>query len=246
MKAVLQLTDLHIFEDQGKTMLPIDTKQSFRRVLDRALGDDIHWELIVLSGDLADLGEEQSYAWIAAQLADCGVPTIALPGNHDDRGLMAKYFDCSTSLQLGRWRISLLDSCIPPATLGQLGAEQIAHLNSSLSAHPQDPHLVFLHHPPVLLGSTWMDGMGLTNADSLWDCLASNQANHAANITLVAGHAHQNFDAYRDGVRVLVSPSTCTQFVPRTDRFALDARGPGYRQIELYEDGSLRSQVKRI
>ena len=242
MKSILQLTDLHIFENADKTMLPIDTKQSFRRVLDKAIEDEDQWDLIVLSGDLADLGEEQSYVWLAEQLSGLDIPSIALPGNHDDRDLMANYFDCSNRLDLGGWRVSLLDSCIPPSTKGELGSDQITALKDNITSNPEYPHLVFLHHPPVLLGSTWMDGMGLSNADLLWNCLAE----FSSPVTLVAGHAHQNFDMYHNGVRVLVTPSTCTQFVPRTDRFALDARQAGYRRIELHDNGELSTRVVRL
>lgn len=242
MKAVLQLTDLHIFEDAGRTMLPIDTKQSFQLVLAKALEHADDWDLVVLSGDLADLGEEQSYVWLAAQLKNLSIPAVVLPGNHDDRELMGKYFDCATSLQLGAWQLCLLDSCVPPSTKGQLGDDQVAALHATLRNHPERPHLVFLHHPPVLLGSSWMDGMGLSNAAVLWDCMKHVDTP----TTLVAGHAHQNFDVYHNGVRVLVTPSTCTQFVPRTTRFALDSRTAGFRRLELHDDGHLETSVVRV
>ena len=242
MTAVLQLTDLHIFEDATKTMLPIDTKASFCRVLEAALSADERWELVVLSGDLADLGEEDSYRWIAEQIRSIGIPTVALPGNHDDRELMAKYFDCPKSMDIGGWSVSFLDSCIPPATKGELGAAALDGLSATLNAKPDTPHLVFLHHPPVLLDSPWMDGMGLTNAAALWQRIDGN----ANVIAIAAGHAHQNFDAFEKGTRVLVTPSTCTQFVPRTNQFALDGRGPGYRCIKLGEKGQLSSSVRRV
>ena len=242
MKAVLQLTDLHIFEDATKTMLPLDTKTAFRRVLDEALAVGDSWDLAVLSGDLADLGEERSYEWIAEQIQNSGIPTVAVPGNHDDRALMAKYFDCPATVEIGGWVLSFLDTCIPPATKGELASEQLNKLTATLAANSGIPHLVFLHHPPVALESPWMDGMGLTNAGELWERIDGQRDI----VALVAGHAHQNFDAYQDGIRVLVTPSTCTQFVPRTDRFALDPRCPGYRRIELDSNGGLRTCVGRV
>ena len=242
MKAVLQLTDLHIFEDSDRTMLPIDTKHSFQRVLEKALTDSAQWDLLVLSGDLADLGEDASYAWLSNQLASIDIPILVLPGNHDDRALMENYFGHVSSYELGAWRITLLDSCIPPSTQGQLSNSQIEILAATLDAHPEQPHLVFLHHPPIALGSSWMDSMGLTNSELLWECLSETMAK----VTLVAGHAHQNFDAFYRGVRVLVSPSTCTQFVPRTTQFALDARAAGYRRIELHDNGDLMTKVVRL
>ena len=242
MKSVLQLTDLHIYEDANRTLLPIDTKESFKRVLNFALADGGKWDLIVLSGDLADLGEAASYAWIADTLSEVDIPTIAVAGNHDDREHLKKHFECPSAINLGKWRISLVDSCPLPGVTGELRAKELATLREHTEAYPEAPHLIFLHHPPVALNSAWMDAMGLKNASAFWDCL-DNQDNVVA---VVNGHVHQNFDTYRDGVRVLSTPSTCTQFVPRTDRFELDPRAPGYRRIELSEDGKINTEVKRI
>jgi 3',5'-cyclic-AMP phosphodiesterase len=242
MKSVLQLTDLHIFEDANRTLLPIDTKESFKRVLDFALADDEDWDLIVLSGDLADLGEAASYAWIAEVFSELEIPTVAVAGNHDDRAHLEKYFQCPSALSLGEWQISLLDSCPLSKVTGELGEKELIGLRQRIEAHPENPHLIFLHHPPISLNSSWMDGMGLKNASAFWDCI-ENQDNVVA---VVNGHVHQNFDTYREGVRVLSSPSTCTQFVPRTDRFALDPRPPGYRKLKLSDDGDIITEVKRV
>lgn len=242
MKSVLQLTDLHIFEDANRTLLPIDTKKSFRKVLDFALSDNKKWDLIVLSGDLADLGEADSYAWLAQEFTDIDIPTVAVAGNHDDREHLNKYFQCPTYMPLGNWQISFLDSCVPPSTNGELGGSELERLEKHLESNPDIPQVIFLHHPPVSLNSPWMDSMGLSNANAFWERVA-----HRDNvIAVVNGHVHQNFDTYHGTVRVLSTPSTCTQFVPRTDRFALDPRQPGYRQIELFDDGGISSVVNRI
>ena len=47
-------------------------------------------------------------------------------------------------------------------------------------------------------------------------------------------------------VPVWGSPSTCFQFQPRSQTFAVDASGPGYRWLYLQDDGSVGTEVKRI
>ena len=47
-------------------------------------------------------------------------------------------------------------------------------------------------------------------------------------------------------VRVLTTPSTCFQFKPQTESFSLDDQSPGYRWINLYDDGSIKTEVARI
>jgi len=58
---------------------------------------------------------------------------------------------------------------------------------------------------------------------------------------------HQDFDEWRGLVRYLGTPSTCVQFVPKGDRFAIDGdRQPGFRLLTLHEDGSYETQVIRL
>lgn len=242
MKAVLQLTDLHIYEDANRTQLPIDTKLSFRGVLQAAINQYDDWALIVLTGDLADLAEEASYRWLAAELARVPVPVVVLPGNHDDRSLLEKYFQLPDSIALGVWYLDFLDSNEPPKNTGRLSLEELRKLDASLAQHADSPHLVLLHHPPIALDSSWMDGMGLENPERFWNTIDKHD-----NVAAIAnGHAHQNHDTYYRGVRVLSSPSTCTQFLPRTDHFALDRRGAGFRRLELHDDGQLASVISRV
>ena len=58
---------------------------------------------------------------------------------------------------------------------------------------------------------------------------------------------HQEFEAERDGVKYLATPSTCLQFKTNSREFAIDpAHAPGYRCIELMADGKIKSWVVRI
>ena len=60
---------------------------------------------------------------------------------------------------------------------------------------------------------------------------------------IVWGHVHQAYDALRKGVRLLATPSTCAQFLPSSDDFAVDPQPPAYRTLELRADGSLLTEV---
>jgi Icc protein len=54
---------------------------------------------------------------------------------------------------------------------------------------------------------------------------------------------HQCFDTRRRGVRLLATPSTCAQFLPNANEFAVDARPPAYRRLLLQPDGTLDTEV---
>jgi Icc protein len=57
------------------------------------------------------------------------------------------------------------------------------------------------------------------------------------------GHAHQSLDLFRNGVRFMCTPATCMQFKPRDPGFAIDDRPPGYRVIDLHDDGGIATEV---
>ena len=45
---------------------------------------------------------------------------------------------------------------------------------------------------------------------------------------------------------ILSTPSTCIQFKPKSDKFALDEEHPGYRFIKLKANGEIETQVYRL
>ncbi len=48
------------------------------------------------------------------------------------------------------------------------------------------------------------------------------------------------------GVRVLATPSTCIQFQPDSNDFALDKLNPGWRYLELMGDGRVLTSISRL
>ena len=45
------------------------------------------------------------------------------------------------------------------------------------------------------------------------------------------------------GVRILGTPSTCRQFKPHSDDFAVDDKPPAYRRISLHENGDVETEL---
>jgi len=99
--------------------------------------------------------------------------------------------------------------------------------------------MVCLHHPPVAMGSAWLDTVGLANGEEFLERMQSGRRVRLA----VFGHVHQAYDAEHDGIRIMATPSTCRQFKPRSDNFAVDERPPAYRRITLAADGSFETDL---
>lgn len=244
---IIQITDTHIFTDNADSFDSVNTTESLNRVLSLIKDSDVKPDLIIASGDLVHDASPSAYRKLDAVLQKTEAPVYCLPGNHDDPDMMQKYLNKGNvhtrkSFQTGRWNIIFLDSVIPGSHGGKLSDEELSRLKGIIDEHKTCNHLICLHHHPVLIGSAWMDGMMLENAESLFS-LTDNMKQIKI---ILWGHIHQEFDSKRKGVRLLGAPSTCVQFKPGTDTYVQDDKAPGFRVIELYENGDFETEIRRL
>ncbi|HEY5789650.1 MAG TPA: phosphodiesterase, partial [Gammaproteobacteria bacterium] len=241
-----QFSDLHLLGDPGQTLRGVDTAATFAETLDAAATAIRRADLLLLTGDLAEHGEAAAYARLRRQLAGLAARPFAVPGNHDDAARLARCLPASgarrvAALALGNWRLLLLDSALPGHSAGRLDRRQLDWLRRQLRRQRRQPTLVILHHPPLPLGTRWLDAIALQNGSLLRRLLAP----FAQVRGVVCGHVHQAHDRRRGGVRYLATPSTCVQFVPGTPRPRVDDLAPGWRELRLFPSGRLRSEVRR-
>jgi Icc protein len=122
---------------------------------------------------------------------------------------------------------------------GRLDQGELTRLQNSLEENRSLHTLICVHHHPIAMGSRWLDGVSLHNADDFFEIV--NQYSQVRGI--LWGHVHQASDRRRKGVRLISSPSTCSQFLPNSDDFVLDARSPGYRWLDLGFSGAIDTAV---
>src|SRR5690606_15849754 len=84
------------------------------------------------------------------------------------------------------------------------------------------------------------DGVALRDAPAFLEIVDANPSVRC----VTWGHVHQESDRERNGVRYLSTPSTCAQFLPQSEFFALDSRPPGMRWLELQPDGAIVTEVE--
>ncbi len=242
---LVQITDTHL-RARPSLSWGVDVDAGLAAVLAavRARGADA----LLLTGDLVHDEGEAAYARLRGLIAATGLPALCLPGNHDDATRLAACCDDTGPLRLARaialggWRLVALDSSVPGEPGGALGDAELARLAAQLEAHPATPTLVALHHPPLAIGSPWLDTMMLADADALFAVLARHRQVRA----VAFGHIHQQFEAEHGGLRLLAAPSTCVQFRPGTAEPETDPLPPGYRWLDLHPDGRFETGVARV
>lgn len=243
---IVQLSDSHLLEEEGGRLLGMDTQDSLQQVVDRVLEEQPKVDLILATGDLSQDGSEASYRRFRQMTAAIDAPARWLPGNHDE--VPAMQVACvgsnllETVVDIGNWRVIVLDSTIAGAVAGYLDDRQLALLERALSEAPDRHHLITLHHHPVSIGCRWMEQIGLRNPTAFFSVLDRFPQARA----VLWGHVHQEFDQIRGNLRLLASPSTCVQFMPGSETFMVDSAAPGYRWLRLYDDGRIDTGVSRV
>lgn len=243
---IVQLTDSHIYADAQQRLLGVDTLASLHAVIDQLLDECPQIDLVLATGDITQDGSAASYQRFIEAVTRIPRPCHWVPGNHDDAALMAE-LGCEHDLNrawvdVGAWRIVLLDSSVPGKVSGYLDDRQLARLDEALDSAGQRHVLVCLHHHPIPIGSDWMEPLGLQNADQLLSRLDADQRIRA----VLWGHIHQHLEQQRGTVRLLASPSTCVQFAVNSSDFAIDDQAPGYRWLRLHDDGRIDTAVSRL
>lgn len=244
---VVQLTDTHLCKSQGGTLLGMDTDHSLQAVIDLVKAERPAIDLLLGTGDLSDQGSLEAYRRLQQYFSQLTDIHCWLPGNHDNRDNMASVADrplrLCRELRLGRWQVLMLDSQVPGEVGGELGPAELSLLEEALQAAAADDlfSLVCLHHQPVKIGCEWLDQQMVADAADFFAVLERFPRVRG----VLWGHVHQQIDKRRDNMLLMASPSTCVQFAPDSVGFKADPAPPGYRWLDLHEDGTLHTGVSR-
>lgn len=244
MIRILHLTDPHLFADSDGDLRGTVTQASLQRVLDHYQAGDWKADRVIVTGDLIQDDSAAAYDRFRELMLPLNMRVHCVPGNHDVRALMqpiccAPPFSYCAYEEIGDWLIVGLDSCATDDAGGFLTKDELDRLADIVEGSPAKHVLVCLHHPPVPMGSTWLDTVGLRNGKEF---LQHAAALHRIRLAIF-GHVHQAYDAQHNGMRIVATPSTCRQFLPGSDEFAVDDRPPAYRRITLCSDGSSEDEL---
>ncbi len=247
--SLLQLTDTHLFGVAEGRLLGVDTYQSLSDVIELAISERGRPDFVLLTGDLSQDESADSYVRLRSLINKLEVKTFYLPGNHDVPELMADILPFGNSVisadnhfETDAWQIILLNSQRAGRVEGFLDDCELERLERLLQERSHLYALVCLHHNPVSAGAQWQDKISLENSDQFFAIVDRFQQVKA----VLWGHVHQSFDDARNGVGLMATPSTCVQFKPNVEKFGVDEIPPGYRWLELHDDGHIVTAVSRL
>lgn len=201
-------------------------------------------DLVALTGDLVQDDSRGAYGHIDQLLGRLDLPVYCVPGNHDVPSLMRDALDrerfhyCGAT-ELRNWLLAGFDSRVEDSAGGRVSAAELERLDGLLGASTADHVLVWVHHPPLPVGSRWLDDLAMENGEQFLRHLARSGKVRMA----LFGHAHQAFEGRHGDVRVVGTPSTCRQFRIGSDSFDVDDNPPAYRRITLHPEGTVDTEL---
>ena len=246
---LVQLSDPHVGADWGHG----DPVAKLAAVVDVVRDLVPNPDAVLISGDLADNAADAEYEQVRELAGRLDAPLYVLPGNHDDRLALRRYFDLpgadaepvQYAADFGPLRLVVLDSICPGEERGELDADRLAWLDATLGADRDAPTLLALHHPPLLTGIPFFDAINLSTAErrALGDVVEA----HPQVRRVVAGHVHRTVYAELGGRSVLAAPSTYVQarLDFRPEEIVLSDDPPGFA-VHVLLDGELYSHVQPV
>jgi Icc protein len=244
---LVQITDMHLFADADDVLVGMNCEEGFQDVLALIRKNETDIKAVLCTGDISQDNSAASYRRTENCVSSLGAPQYWIPGNHDEfdsmkSALQVGHTCFSRSFSVPGWRVVLLDSSVKGKVSGLLDAEELAALEHELAGATEKYVMICLHHNPVPVRAHWLQQHALKNPEALFSIVAR----YPAVKLVIFGHIHQEMTAQVGNVTCLASPSTSIQFHPDSHDFKLDTLNPGYRWLELSEDGSFRTGIERV
>ncbi len=258
--SVIQLTDLHLLADIKRDFKGQNPWRNLNHLLAQ-IACDGQPDLYLLTGDLCQDHTPEAarlvYRMLAERMDQTGSRWQWIPGNHDQPELMAEYKVPELSVVAGDWQWLLLNSNSGHPH-GELAEPERQMLLTMLAEPEARYQVVAVHHQPLLVGPgrqglfyselaapeqvAGIDSIPLMDRGWLWQTLSVQPRVKA----VICGHVHQEQQIERNGLALLASPATSIQFTADINGFELSDLAPGYRCLQLSDDGLVTSWIERL
>jgi len=216
-RILLHLSDTHLRAPATPRLFDtVDGAARLEETIGLIEASGVRPDAIVVTGDLADLGEADAYACLRALLEPfaqrIGARVLWVMGNHDERGAFrASLLDEASDLrpvdrvdELDGLRVVTLDTSVPGRHHGEVRDAQLSWLADVLATPAPLGTILAMHHPPVPSVLPLAASVELRDQSRLAAVLRGTDVR-----TIIAGHLHYSTFATFAGIPVSVASSTC-------------------------------------
>lgn len=219
MALLVQITDTHILPPGELLYGQVDTSVHLREVVAEIQRIRPVPDLLVITGDLVERPDPESYEFFRELIDPIRIPTYVLPGNHDDPEMMLDAFadrpwfpaEAPTyqyAIEVNGFRLLALNSHIGGSELPEFDGEHLAWLADELPRSDK-PTLVAIHHPPMKTGIEFIDMGGSEWFQGMKSVLEGQEHVHL----VICGHCHTDMAGRIAHVPVYMCGSVAHQLI---------------------------------
>jgi len=250
---IAHISDTHLLGAGRPLYGVVAGEQNLKQAFEQLNRLGVKPEAIVITGDLADLGEPDAYARLRAIVepaaASLGAQIVWVMGNHDERGPYNQgLFDGDDTdatqdrvYDVNGLRIISFDTTVPGYHHGEVTDAQLEWLAHELSTPAKHGTILALHHPPIPTPLLWaMEMLELHGQDRLAKVLEGSDVR-----AILGGHLHYSTHSTFAGIPVSVAAATCyTLALTARDRLLSGVNGnQAMNMVHVYENSIVHSIV---
>lgn len=249
---IAHVSDTHLLGGGRALYGAVDTDAHVAQAFAQLERSGMRPEAIVITGDLADLGEAEAYERLTTLVEPAaermGARLVWVMGNHDEREPFSSILlgdEPSTAPQdrvheLNGLRIIALDTSVPGYHHGDLEPAQLDWLREQLATPAPHGTLLALHHPPIPTPVELMAILELDHQAELAEVLRGSDVR-----AILAGHLHYATSGTFAGIPVSVAAATCYTIDSSAEPGTLAGVDGGrtFNLVHVYEDQVVHSIV---
>ena len=244
---IIHLSDPHIYTDK---IHGIDPVSRFKKALDHILKNHNDADLFVITGDITDLGDKESYQLFIKIIQDANLPEQLDPkliiGNHDNREEFKKNFPSIQEDENGfiqyytdieNKRFIFIDTISADTDAGHYCEERQKWLKNILNQTSNNYEIyIFMHHNPLALAQDKSDVIGLKEKNAFKKILLDSKKNIKH---IFFGHQHITSSGSFNGITFSSPRSTWCPLIPNfSNKYKLETANtdPNYNVILIKDD----------
>lgn len=238
------LSDLHLVVPGSDLPRGVDPALRAQMCLDDIRARHADADRLIITGDLIQLRHTGAYGLLKELLEGMPMPTKLLVGNHDDRAAFFEVFPhmphelgyVQSSEVVDGHQLIYLDTVADDGKHhGQLDSVRLQWLDIVLS-QCDCPALLFMHHPPAMVGIPALDKMRLNVGDqALHEIL---QRHKHRSVHLFCGHVHRSLSGTWGGFpyAVMTTPHVGFALDMQQHKLLPADEAPGYGVIQSLDN----------
>lgn len=210
-------------------------------------------DIVIHTGDIVQHGQAEEYGHVREILAPLEAPFYLIPGNRDDNETLRQAFGDQDywpetgdflhyAVERHALRLVALDSTASGERKGVFCAERRAWLEATLSAQPERPTVLLIHHPPFDIIDYFEGGYRRQEEAEALTALVSR---HPQVVRLICGHVHRQTRQAWAGTIATTMTSVAVDVCRDLDRPEVKEQ-PMYQLHRLSDESELVSRTQVV